>query len=213
MSDILTTGATMKVNQAFFDEIKNKVLTNKKGEIYTVYSRVLKCTFLGLLTLMFLMVIFQVVLYVIEPSGSEELVESFLLFLGMTLLYLVVFRKQAFTKFTLTPEGLEYKKLFSKRVIPYEELKRNMCQWPVVEYRRSVLITTDKEVIKYDYADLVGGILFLKALYTILEIPMTNEEELMHNVTHKQFGIPNMNQIADYKRRKEYVKKGLYQNK
>ena len=86
MSDILTTGATMKVNQAFFDEIKNKVLTNKKGEIYTVYSRVLKCTFLGLLTLMFLMVIFQVVLYVIEPSGSEELVESFLLFLGMTLL-------------------------------------------------------------------------------------------------------------------------------
>ena len=110
-----------------------------------------------------------------------------------------------FYKYTLTQEGLLIKKVFSKQLISYNQLKESIEKWPVIQYKGDIIFIVNDEMIKIPYGGLVGGFEFVGVLLDILEIDYLSVEILVNKMKNGMV-ISTKEEKRAYKERKKYIK-------
>lgn len=200
----------LKAGEAVTREIFGKCSKNKKGEYSTGYSKIIK----GLL---YFICIFGEIcgisleistkVFEIRLSREDELLCDILVIV-CTCIFISVFiicRKIMFYKYTLTQGGLLIKKVFSKQLISYTQLKESIEKWPVIQYKGDIIFIVDNEMLKFPYSGLVGGLEFACALLDILKIDYLSVEMLAKKMQSGMIINTKEEKIA-YKERKKYIK-------
>ena len=202
--------AAAKAGQAVTGELLGKCPKNKKGEYSTGYSKIVKGLFYFLCIFGGICGIFVKILNEISEEKikrEDELLINIVLIVG-TCIFVSIFifcRKIMFYKYTLTQEGLLIKKVFSKQLIGYTQLKESIEKWPATQYKGEMIFIINDEILKVPYAGLVGGIEFIGVLLYILKIDYLSVEMLVNKM--KSGIVKNTKEERRaYKQRKAYIK-------
>lgn len=202
--------AAAKAGQAVTGELLGKCPKNKKGEYSTGYSKIVKGLFYFLCIFGGICGIFVKILNEISEEKikrEDELLINIVLIVG-TCIFVSIFifcRKIMFYKYTLTQEGLLIKKVFSKQLISYNQLKESIEKWPVIQYKGDIIFIVNDEMIKIPYGGLVGGFEFVGVLLDILEIDYLSVEILVNKMKNGMV-ISTKEEKRAYKERKKYIK-------
>lgn len=202
--------AAAKAGQAVTGELLGKCPKNKKGEYSTGYSKIVKGLFYFLCIFGGICGIFVKILNEISEEKikrEDELLINIVLIVG-TCIFVSIFifcRKTMFYKYTLTQEGLLIKKVFSKQLISYNQLKESIEKWPAIQYKGDIIFIVNDEMIKIPYGGLVGGFEFVGVLLDILKIDYLSVEMLAKKMQSGIIRNSKDEKIA-YKERKKYIK-------
>ena len=201
----------LKGGESCAREILGKCPKNKSGEYSTGYSNFVKGMFCFICIFGEILCVLEKLIIVIfeDTIKKEDQLMMNISVIVATCVFVSIFilcRKIIFYKYTLTKKGLLIKKVFSKQLIEYSQLKVSVEKWPVIQYKGDLIFIINDKMLKLPYAALVGGFEFASSLLDILEIDYLTGKMLVSKVQNGMAIKNTKEEKIAYKERKKYIK-------